>query len=68
MLALGMPTATEKAVLMACCTSSSGMTFQAMRAVALALWAPSICAMPALAITPLATAASMKLRYMLMLR
>ena len=31
---------------MACCTSSSGMTFQASTAVALALWAPSICAMP----------------------
>ena len=53
---------------MACCTSSSGMTFQASRAVALALWAPSIWAMRTLAMTCLATAASTKLRYMLMLR
>ena len=53
---------------MACCTSSSGMTFQASTAVALALWAPSICAMRTLAMTCLATAASTKLRCMLMLR
>ena len=41
---------------------------QASTAVALALCAPSICAMRTLAITCLATAASTKLRYMLMLR
>jgi hypothetical protein len=68
MSSLGMPTETEYAELMACCTSSSGMTFQASTAVALALWAPSICAMRTLAMTFLATAASTKLRYMLMLR
>ena len=44
------------------------MTFHALTAVALALCAPSICSMPALAMTRLATAASTKLRYMLMLR
>ena len=42
MLFLGMPTRAEKMALMACCTISSGMTFHASRAVALALWAPSI--------------------------
>jgi len=53
---------------MPCCTSSSGMTFHASRAVALALWAPSIWAMFAAAMMRLATAASTKLRTMLMLR
>ena len=53
---------------MACCTSNSGMTFQASRAVALALWAPSIWAMSTAAMIRLATAASTKLRTMLMLR
>lgn len=37
-----MPTFLEKMELMACYTISSGITFQASRAVALALWAPSI--------------------------
>ena len=32
----------REAQLMPCCTMSSGMTFHASRAVALALWAPSI--------------------------
>jgi hypothetical protein len=68
MSSLGMPTASEYAQLMACCTSSSGMTFHARTAVAFALCAPSICSMPALAMMCLATAASTKLRYMLMLR
>ena len=37
-----MPTLREKIELMACCTMSSGITFHASIAVALALWAPSI--------------------------
>ena len=45
-LPCGMPIDTENAQLMACWTSSSGMTFHALTAVALALCAPSICSMP----------------------
>ena len=63
-----MPQAAENWALMACCTMSSGITFQASRAVALALWAPSIWAMPAQAITVFDSQASTKLRTMLMLR
>jgi hypothetical protein len=44
------------------------MIFHALIDMALALWAPSICSMRTEAITCLATAASTKLRYMLMLR
>ena len=65
---LSMPTPAEKAALMACCTISSGMTFQASRAVALALWAPSIWAMPDQAMIFLDSQASTKERIMLMLR
>jgi len=53
---------------MACCTRSSGITFQASRAVALALWAPSIWSIPALAIRVLASAASTNDRTMFTLR
>jgi len=63
-----MPTATEKAQLMPCCTISSGITSQPALAVALALWAPSIWKIRAPAITFLASAASTKERYMFTLR
>ena len=53
---------------MACWTMSSGMTFQASRAVALALWAPSIWAMSAQAMSFLDSQASTKDRSMLMFR
>lgn len=62
------PQETENWALMACCTISSGITFQASRAVALALWAPSIWAMPAQAMTVFDSQASTKERAMLMLR
>ena len=53
---------------MACWTINSGITSQPASAVALALWAPSIWKMPALAMTHLASAASTKERYMSTLR
>ena len=65
---LSMPTLAEKAALMACWTISSGITFQASRAVALALWAPSIWAIPPQAIIFLDSQASTKERIMLILR
>ena len=68
MLPFLMPTLAEKMALMACCTISSGMTFHASRAVALALCAPSICAMSAQAMIFLDSQASTKERIMLMLR
>ena len=68
MFFLLMPTLEEKMALMPCCTISSGMTFQASRAVALALCAPSICDMPAQAMSFLDSQASTKERAMLMLR
>ncbi len=68
MSSLGIPTLTLNAQLIACCTSSSGMTFHALTAVALALCAPSICSMRTERMMRLATAASTKLRNMLMLR
>ena len=68
MRSLGMPQPRENWLLMACCTISSGITFQASRAVALALCAPSICARPPQAMTVLDSHASTKERSMLMLR
>ena len=62
------PTALEKAQLTACCTMTSGRTFQASLAVALALWAPSICKIRASARILLASAASTKERCMLIFR
>src|SRR5665648_186792 len=41
------PTISENIALIACCTISSGITFQASLAVAFALCAPSICAISA---------------------
>ena len=61
---MGTPTLAEKIAFMACWTISSGITFQASRAVALALCAPSICAMPAHAISFLDSQASTKERAM----
>lgn len=63
-----MPTRSENRELMACCTISSGMTFHASRAVAFALWAPSICSIPAQAIMDLDSQASTKERTQLMSR
>ena len=63
-----MPTSSEKRELMACWTMSSGMTFQASRAVALALWAPSIWAMLAQARIFLDSQASTKERTQLTFR
>ena len=65
---LGIPAANDNSQFSACWTSSSGMTFQACFAVALALWAPSICNMPPQAMTHLASGASTKERCRLMLR
>ena len=64
----GMPTACEYAVLMACYTNNSGVTFQASLAVALALCAPSSCSMPASDMILFDSAASTNERCILMSR
>ena len=58
MRSLGIPTMTEKAEFRPCWTMSSGITFQPWRAVALALWAPSIWKIRAPVMTFLASPAS----------
>jgi hypothetical protein len=68
MRSFGRPQPTENRALMACCTISSGITFQASLAVAFALCAPSIWAISAEAMMVLDSQASTNERTMLMLR